>query len=45
MPVLAGVASDLTSKVLGSHRAQKLALDDNDKAKTTVSSFQGKRAS
>lgn len=45
VPVLQGVASDLTSKVLGSHRAQNLAADDNDKAKTTVSSFQGKRAS
>jgi len=45
MPALPGVASDLTSKVLGSHRAQKLAAADIDKAKTTVSSFQGKRAS
>ena len=45
VPVLPGVASDLTSKVLGSHRAQKLAAADNDKAKTTVSPFQGKRAS
>jgi hypothetical protein len=45
IPVLPGVASDLTSKVLGSHRGQKLAADDNDKAKTTISPFQGKRAS